>query len=132
MAAISGEYAKITIGSSNVVECMAWTFNRTVNTHPYRTCSTTGTDLKVYTKRVAGGHDGTGNVKGLQSDSDPIENYFVEGDFVTLRLYYHTAKYYSVPAVIAKLNVEGDRDSGAPIPWDADFEANGQWTHVTA
>lgn len=126
----SGEYSQIKIGSSNVVECMAWTFNRTVNTHPYRTCSTTGTDGKTYTKRVSGGHDATGNIKGLQTDDDPIENYFVEGSEVTLKLYWYTNKYYQVPATIAKLNVEADRDSGAPVPWDADYEANGQWTVV--
>lgn len=128
MAAVSGHYGKIKIGSSNMVECMGWTFNRTATTHPYRSCSSAGTDLKIYTKRVTGGSDGTGNIKGLQDPSDTIESMITEGSSVTLLLYWTASKYYSVPSVIAKLNVECDIDGGGPVPWDADFEANGQWT----
>lgn len=130
MGAVSGHYGKIKIGASNLVECMGWTWNRTATTHPYRSCSTidSGGDGKVYTKRVTGGSDSTGNIKGLQDPSDQIENYITEGSSVTLLLYWTASKYYSVPSVIAKLNVEDDIDGGQPIPWDADFESNGKWT----
>lgn len=130
MTAVSGHYGKITIGSSNMTECQAWTFNRSATIHPYKSCQTVGTDLKVYTKKVVGGSDGTGNMKGLQDPADQIENYFVEGSTVTLRLYWTAAKYYIVPAVIGKLDVEVDVDAGTPVPWAADFEATGQWTIV--
>lgn len=131
MSAVSGHYGAIKIGSSNMTECQGWTFKRTANTHPYKSCNTAGTDGKIYTKRVTGGSDATGTLKGLQDPADPIDNYFVEGSSITLRLYWTASKYYQVPAVIASLDIEVDIDSGVPIPWSADFEANGQWNPTT-
>jgi hypothetical protein len=66
-------------------------------------------------------------MNGLQDPADPIENYFVEGSSVTLLLYYTAAKFYSVPAIIEKLNIEDDIAEGTPVPWTADFGTNGQW-----
>lgn len=126
MTAVSGQYGKITIGSSNLTECMGWSFDRSVADHPYASCATNG-----YKKRVAGTKDGTGSLNGMQDPADPIENYFVEGSQVTLRLYYTAAKFYSVPAQINRLGIEVDIDDGAPVPWTADFGANGAWTLPT-
>lgn len=130
MTAVSGHYGSIKISSSSLTECQGWTFKRTVTDHQYRSCGTIGADGKVYTKRVVGGSDATGTIKGLQDPADPIENYLVEGSSITLRLYWTAAKYYNVPALITSLDVEADMDSGVPVPWSADFGANGQWTVV--
>lgn len=126
MGAVSGQYGSIKIGSSNLTECMFWSFDRSVADHAYASCATGG-----YKKRVAGTKDGTGNLKGEQDPTDPIENYFVEGSSVTLRLYYTAAKFYSVPAMITRLHVENDIDDGAIVPWEADFGINGAHTLPT-
>jgi hypothetical protein len=123
MATVSGQYGSIKIGSSNLVECMNWTFDRKAAEHAYASCNTGG-----YKKRIAGTKDGTGTIRGLQDSADPIENYIIEGSSVTLRLYWTAAKYYSVPAIVNSLKTEVDIDDGAPVPWDADFGANGAWT----
>jgi hypothetical protein len=129
MTATSGQYGRIKIGSSNLVECGKWTFDRSAMVHPYRSCGTVDAVTgRLYTKRIEGGSDGTGTIFGLQDPSDAIETYFVEGSSVTLLLYWTTTKYYSVPALIEKLNVEDDIAEGTPVPWNADFGANGKWT----
>jgi predicted secreted protein len=125
MATVSGQYGQIQIGSSDITECMFWSFTRTVADHAYASCSTGG-----YKKRIAGTKDGTGTMRGLQSDaaSDDIETDFEEGDSVTLVLFWTATKKYTVPAIITRLHTECDIDDGAPVPWEADFGANGAWT----
>jgi hypothetical protein len=126
MAAISGQYAKVMIASSTVVETMKWTWERSVSDHPHGTSATGG-----YKKRTAGTKDGTGTLEGLQDSADPITTYIEEGDSVTLLLYEAASKFWSVPALIIKVSNEADIDDGAPIPWNADFGANGAWTKPT-
>lgn len=126
MSATSGQYGKILIGTSNIVECQGWTLNRTAQDHAYATCATTGLGGRKYKKRVAGPGDFTGSMKGLQDPTDPIDDYIREGDFVTLHLYWAPAKYYEAPVMITNLRVEVDIDSGAPVPWEADFGGNGE------
>lgn len=126
MAAVSGQYGKIVIGSSNVVECMGWSFKRAPSIKPYASCATSG-----YKKRVVGTREGSGNLKGMQDPSDPIENFFVDGSSVTLKLYYTAAKFYSVPAIIESLDIDVDIDDGSPVPWAADFGTDGGWTLPT-
>lgn len=130
MSATSGQYGKIMIGSSNLVECMGWTLNRSTQTHSYASCSTTGGDGRKYKKRVTGPRDATGTIKGLQDPSDPIENYISDGSSATLKLYWTASKFYTVPAVIENLRVEVDIDTGAPVPWEADFGADGEITNT--
>lgn len=125
MATVSGQYGAIKIGTSNIVECMNWTFERRAAEHAYASCATGG-----YKKRIAGTKDGSGTLKGLQDSTDPIENYFIEGNSLTVRLYWTASKYYGVPAVINVLRTETDIDDGAPVPWEADFGVNGAWTLV--
>ena len=123
MATVSGQYGAIKIGTSNIVECMNWTFERRVAEHSYASCATNG-----YKKRIAGTKDGSGTLKGLQDSADVIENYFIEGSQLTIRLYWTAAKYYSCPVQINVLRTEADIDDGSPVPWEADFGANGGWT----
>lgn len=123
MAGISGKNGKIMIGSSNLTDCTGWTFDREVEIHKYGSCSSNG-----FKKKVDGTKDGMGTISGKYDPDDPIEDYIEEGDHVTLLLYVDASKFYSVPAIIAKLSVKVDVDSGEPVSWDADFEADGQWT----
>lgn len=123
MAAVSGQYGQIKVGSSNLTECMFWSFDRTAADHAYASCATGG-----YKKRVAGTKDGTGNLKGEQDPANPIETFFVEGSLATLLLYYTASKFYTVPAMITRLHVETDIDDGAIVPWEADFGINGAWS----
>ena len=123
MATMSGQYGKVLIGSSSVVEVMKWSFARSVPDNPHGTSATAG-----YKKRTAGTKDGSGSLNGLQDPSDPVEGYFEEGDIVTLKLYDSASRFFSVPAMISKLDTECDIDDGAPVPWSADFGIHGAWT----
>lgn len=126
MATVSGKYGKVMIGSSTVVEVMKWSFSRSVPDNPHGTSATNG-----YKKRTAGTKDGTGSMNGMQDPADAVETYFEEGSDVTLKLYYTSSKFYQVPAMITKLDIEDDIDDGAPVPWSADFGIQGAWTLPT-
>lgn len=123
MAAVSGQYGKIMVGASNVVECTGWTHSRQVADHAYASCATGG-----WKKRVAGTKDHSGTLNGKFDPDDDISDYFDEGDLVTLNLYVATDAYYIVPAMITELSVEVDIDEGDIIPWSASFGGNGAWS----
>jgi len=122
MAAVSGQYGQIQIGSSDVTECTKWSFKRSAGEQAYASCATGG-----YKKRVAGTKDGGGSLEGFQDPDNAIETYFEEGDLVTLKLYYTASKFYSVPAMITGLDVECDIQEGGLVPWSAEFGINGAW-----
>ena len=123
MAAASGQYGKIMIGGSTLIECTGWSFDRSVAEHVYASCATSG-----YKKRVAGTKDGTGELRGVLDPADPIEGYINEGDQVTLLLYFTAAKYHSVPAQINNISVEVDVEEGEIVRWTAGFGINGAWS----
>lgn len=123
MAVASGQYGTIKIGSSALVECMGWTWTRTVADHAYASCNTSG-----FKKRVAGTKDHSGTMNGKMDLAVEMEDYFDEGDLVTLNLYVNTTDYYIVPAMITELTVEVDIDEGDIIPWSASFGGNGAWS----
>lgn len=120
---VSGQYAKVMLGGSTLVECTGWDFDRQVAEHVYASCSTSG-----YKKRIAGTKDGGGEVRGVLDPTDPIENYIEEGDLVTLLLYFTATQYHSVPAMIIKLSESADVEEGEIIRWTATFGINGAWT----
>lgn len=123
MAAISGSFGKIMIGASTAPDCTAWSWERSCILHAYASCSTSG-----WKKRVAGTKDHSGSLEGKFSDSDLIDDYFDEGDAVTLHLYVNTTDYYIVPARIENLSIEVDIDDGDIIPWSSSFSGDGQWS----
>lgn len=123
MAAISGSYGKVMVGTSNAPECTQWSWSRTVSDHAYASCATAG-----FKKRVAGTKDHSGSIGGKFDSADSPEDYFDEGDLVTLNLYVSTTAYYIVPAMITELSVEVNIDDGDIIPWTASFGGNGAWS----
>jgi hypothetical protein len=127
MATASGQYGKVAIASSNIVEVMKWTLELSVPDHPHGTSATSG-----YKKRTAGTKDGTGSIEGLQDPADPVTTYIEPGDSVTLLLYESAAKFWTVPALITKLAMDVDIDDGAPVSWNSDFGIHGAWTKPTS
>ena len=123
MAAVSGQYGKISIGASNVAECQSWSWSRSIADHAYASCATAG-----FKKRVAGTKDHSGSLGGVLDPADPVEDYFDEGDLVTLNLYVTATAYYIVPAMITELGVEVNVDDGDIIKWTASFGGNGAWS----
>ena len=123
MSVLSGKSGKIQIGASTVQDCQSWQWSRSVVELAYASCSTSG-----YKKRLAGVKDHSGSLKGLFDTSAPPEDYFSEGDLVTLNLFIDAVSYYIVPAMITKLDVEVDNNEGDLVPWSADFGGNGAWS----
>lgn len=120
---ISGQYGAVKIGSSCVAEANKWTLDKEATLHEFATCSTPADGGMGV---LAGRKKHSGSAEGLFDPTDPIENYFDEGDTVTLKLYVNATKYYQGSAVIEKLTI-GDVDiqDGAPVPWSMTFKANG-------
>ena len=124
MTAVSGQYGCVKIGSSAITEVDTWSLSRQCVVHEYATCSTASG-----TNALAGRRKHSGSMGGLQSSSDPIENYFEEGDSVTLKLYWTATNFYSGTAVIETLDIEDvDITEGAPVRWSSNFKANGLFT----
>lgn len=123
MSVASGQYGSIKIGASSVQECQGWEWQRSVTDHAYASCATNG-----FKKRVAGTKDHSGTMNGKYDLASNIEDFFDEGDIVTLNLYISTTAYYIVPAMITELSVSVDIDEGDIIPWSASFGGNGAWS----
>jgi hypothetical protein len=126
MAVISGVAGSVQIGSSALVECTGWTFNKKVSVHKYASCATGG-----FKAAVPGVKDGSGSISGKYDDADPIEDAIDVGDSVTLKLYVDADDFYSVPSVIESLDLTVDIDEGEIVGWEAGFQTNGAWTNPT-
>lgn len=123
MSVLAGTLAKVMIGSSNVQDCQRWSWSRSVVSNAYASCSTSG-----FKKRLPGVKDHSGSIGGLFDEAAPPEDYFDEGDLVTLLLFVNSTDHYIVPAMIEELSVEADNNEGDLIPWDATFGGNGAWS----
>lgn len=124
MSAVSGQFGTIHIGGSELVECVGWTFERSVAEHAYASCSTDGSK-----KRVAGTKDANGTFQSKYDPDDPLEDHLDEGDAVTLLLYVTATKRYTVPAIILSISMEVDLDEGSIIGYDVSWGLNGAYSH---
>ena len=124
MSAISGQYAAAKAGTSCIAETDRWSLVREAILHDYATCNTPGDGGMGV---LAGRRRHTGTLSGIYDPTDPIEDYFEEGDTVSnLRLYISASVYYGGTAVIESLTIpEVDITEGAPVRWDAAFRAHG-------
>jgi len=120
MAAASGQYGQILVSGSTLVECTEWTMTEEVAEHTYASCSTSG-----WRRRVAGTKDTTGSCGGIFDPADPIHDYVTVGSAVTLLLYFATAKYHSVPAMITSIETNVNIEEGEIIRWTINWGGNG-------
>lgn len=125
---ISGQYAAAKIGSSCVAECNGWSLDRECTVHQFGTCqypSDGGTGA------IAGRRKHSGTIKGLYDPTNKVDDYFEEGDTVTLKCYVDATHYYTGSAVIEKLSIpDVDITDGAPVEWNATFKANGLFVYT--
>lgn len=131
MAIVSGQYGQVQIGSSCIAEIDAWTIDKEAVLHNFGTCTSPGDGG---TGVVAGRRKHSCTFKGLldATSGNEVEDYFEEGDTVTLKLYYTAARYYTGSVVIGTLTVgEVDINEGAPIPWNASGDCNGLFTKAS-
>lgn len=127
MAAASGQYADVKIGSTSLVECTRWDMDESVVEHVYSSCATGG-----YRKRVTGPQDKAGTIEGIFDPASPIHSQIAPGDQVTLLLYVSATVYHSIPAVILTLNHGGEVENGDPLRWRATWGLNGTPTMNTS
>ena len=128
MAAYSGKYGSVKIGSSCIAEVDRWSVTKSCVLHDYATCESPGDEG---TAVIAGRKKHSGRMSGIYDQADPPENYFEEGDSVTLKLYYTASKYYQGTAVIEELSIpDVDITEGAPLRWEATFRVNGLLTQL--
>jgi len=128
MAAASGQYGKVEIGASCIAEVDKWSVDKECIVHEFATCASPGDGG---TDALAGRRKHSGRMEGIYDVDDAIENYFEEGDTVTLKLYYTATKYYTGSCVIENLNIpDVDITEGAPVRWEATFKVKGLLTKV--
>jgi len=122
MAAVSGQYGTVHIGSSELLEVNFWSMSRKTNVHQYATNNTSG-----HKKTVAGTKSGSGTIRGVYDPDDPPDDHFVDGDDVTLKLYTTAAKYIEADSTIENLDYEVEIDEGEVVGWEAGFVTDGAW-----
>lgn len=120
MAAASGQYADVMIGSTSLVEATRWDMDESVVDHPYSSSATDG-----WRKRVTGPKDKTGNLEGIFDPDNPIHSQIAPGDQVTLKLYTSATKWHEIPAIILTLNHGAEIEGGDPLRWRATWGLNG-------
>lgn len=123
MTAVSGQYGKILIGASVLVECTGWELDRSVELFDYASCATAGAK-----KRVAGVKDASVTLRGVMDPDDRIEDYLDVGDAVTLKLFYTATKHHLVPVVVESINEGVDIEAGDINRWEITASLNGSWT----
>ena len=126
-AGVSGAFGDVKIASTQVSEIKKWTFNPKANVAKYSSNKTGG-----YKKAVAGIKEGSGTLECIWDPAIPPTTTINIGTSVTLKLYTTAAQFYSVPAVIADFSVVTDLDTGDPVGYTANFEADGAWTDPVA
>lgn len=123
MAAASGQYGQILADGSSLQECTEWTLTEEIAEHAYASCETSG-----WRQRVAGTKDVSGTCAGIFDPDDPIHDYVEISDSVTLKLYFTTAKYHSVPAIVNNIETNLNIEEGEIIRWTMNWGGNGQPT----
>lgn len=122
----SGQYASVkSEAGSCIAEANAWTLDKECILHEFATCETPGDGGMGV---VSGRKRHSGSISGLYDPADPPEEWFDEGDRLTLKLYVDNVEgvYYEGIAVIEKVTIgEVDIQEGAIIPWSASFKAHG-------
>lgn len=117
---ISGKSGFVKIGDDTVAEVTKWSFVKQAASSRYASSSTGG-----FKRSIAGVKSGNGQIEfkfDMAADS-PL----VEGAAVTLLLYLDATHFYSVPAIITRVEVEVDIDSGDVISGAARFDTDGAW-----
>lgn len=127
MAAASGQYGKVLADGSSLQECTEWTLTKEHADHAYASCETSG-----WRNRVAGTKDSSGTCGGIFDPNDPIHDYIVIGDSVTLELYYSSLQYYEVPALIRQIDTDCNIEDGDIIRWTMNWGGNGEVLRYTA
>jgi hypothetical protein len=117
---ISGKNGFVKVGDDTVAEVTKWSFVKQAASSRYASSSTGG-----FKRSVAGVKSGSGQIEfkfDMAADS-PL----VEGAAVTLLLYLDASHFYSVPAIVTRIEVEVDIDSGDVIGGAAHFDTDGAW-----
>ncbi|HEV2970691.1 MAG TPA: hypothetical protein VGY55_12040 [Pirellulales bacterium] len=118
---ISGKNGFVKVGAVTVAEVTKWSFTKQANSSRYASSGTGG-----FKRSIPGVKSGSGDVefKFDLAAASPL----VEGAAVTLLLYLDATHFYSVPAIVTRVEVEVDIDSGDVIGGAAHFDSDGAWT----
>ena len=121
---ISGKSGFVKVGDSTVAEVTKWSFIKQAASSRYASSSTGG-----FKRSIAGVKSGSGQIEfkfDMAADS-PL----VEGAAVTLLLYLDATHFYSVPAIVTRVEVEVNIDSGDVIAGATNFDTDGAWDEPT-
>jgi len=125
MAVISGKSGTLLIDAAEVTPVSNWTLTTLSDNRAYAANDTAG-----WKRRAAGVRDcrGTFECKVTDSGSAPVE----EGDSVSLKLQVDDtgSNYYTVPAIISKVEIECDIAGGEIVAWVIEFAGNGAVTRT--
>jgi len=123
MSVFSGKNGTLFIDSTEVTPVSNWTLSVTSDNRSYAANDTAG-----WKRRVAGIRDSRGTFECMLDDAGnvPVD----EGDAVTLKLQVDASgdNYYTVPAVIDKIDVECNLTDGEVLALIVEFSGNGALT----
>lgn len=123
MAVFSGKNGTLLIDATEITPISNWTLGITSDNRSYAANDTSG-----WKQRVAGVRDCRGTFRCMLDDAGnvPVD----EGDAITLKLQVDATgnNYYTVPAVVDKIDVECDISDGEILALIVEFSGNGAVT----
>jgi len=122
MAVASGKSGSVQVSNTTIGEVTRWTFDKGVNSGRFASSASGG-----YKRSVGGVKSGNGSIS-MKFDYAAAAGV-KEGSAVTLQLYLDTSThFYSVPALVTRMEVMVDIDNGEPTSVEFNFDTDGAWS----
>lgn len=121
--AIAGKSGKLEIGTSVISEINNWSLDIGTDTLEVTALGDDWKEFIAGLKEWSASSEGTFNIPIDNTGQKAVQDAFLNGDMVTVKLYVNTTNYYSGNAYISSLNVEDPVDDAVTISFE--FQGTG-------
>ena len=121
--ALAGKSGKLEIGTSVVSEINNWSLDIGTDTLEVTALGDDWKEFIAGLKEWSASSEGTFNIPADNTGQKAVQDAFLNGDMVTVKLYVNATNYYSGSAYISSLNVEDPVDDAVTISFE--FQGTG-------
>ncbi len=125
--ALAGKSGKLEIGTSVVSEINNWSLDIGTDTLEVTALGDDWKEFIAGLKEWSASSEGTFNIPADNTGQKAVQDAFLNGDMVTVKLYVNATNYYSGSAYISSLNVEDPVDDAVTISFE--FQGTGALTY---
>ena len=121
--AIAGKSGKLGLGTNMVTEINNWSLDIGTDTLEVTALGDDWKEFIAGLKEWSASSEGTFNIPSDNNGQRAVQDAFLNGDTVSLRMYVNPTNYYSGNAYISSLNVEDPVDDAVTISFE--FQGTG-------